>query len=151
MEEEDPFRDTAFLGLARRVTQDPYRLSLFAQHLRQDERPLGVLPVRGGTLVVTDRRLLEFRVHLDVHGAWNVKAFQGFSIGRDVPRSAIRQVVYEVTPSGAVQGSPVAEERIRITSADGDVVVIVSKGPERTLSEEDVSTLRGLILGPQRK
>ena len=53
MREADAFVDTAFIGLARSTKRDPYRLSLFAHHLEPDERPLIVLPVQGGTLIVT--------------------------------------------------------------------------------------------------
>ena len=76
MQDADAFDDVAFLGTARTAKRDPYRLSLFGAHLESDERPLVILPVQGGTLLVTDRRLLELRAHLEVHGAWNVKEFQ---------------------------------------------------------------------------
>ncbi len=80
MRDADAFDDTAFIGLARLAKRDPYRLSLFAHHLEPDERPLIVLPIQGGTLLVTADRLLELRAHLEVHGAWNVKQFQGYAV-----------------------------------------------------------------------
>ena len=58
MRDAEAFQETAFVGLARSAKRDPYRLSLFAQHLMADERPLVLLPIQGGTLLVTDARLM---------------------------------------------------------------------------------------------
>src|SRR3989442_9710927 len=90
MRDADAFDSTAFLGLARSAKRDPYRLSLFGQHLESDERPVIVLPVQGGTLLVTDQRLLELRAHLEVHGAWNVKEFQWYTVPRAFDLAAVR-------------------------------------------------------------
>jgi len=86
MQDADAFDGVVFLGTARTAKRDPYRLSLFGAHLESDERPLVILPVLGGTLLVTDRRLLELQAHLEVHGAWNVKEFQGYMIQRSIDR-----------------------------------------------------------------
>src|SRR5467141_2185274 len=105
MREADAFDDTAFLGLARSTKRDPYRLSLFAHHLEPDERPLIVLPVQGGTLLVTDDRLLELRAHLEVHGAWNVKQFQGYAVYQAIERRIVRDVSHEVRPAEDAAGT----------------------------------------------
>jgi len=89
MRDADAFERTAMLGLGRGAKRDPYRLSLFGQHLGDEEWPLVLLAIQGGTLLVTDRRILEFRAHLEVHGAWNVKEFQGYIIQREMERKAV--------------------------------------------------------------
>src|SRR5206468_12455244 len=94
----DAVGDTAFLRLARSGKRDPYRLSLFGEHLAEDERPLAFLPIHGGTLLVTDQRLLELRAHLEVHGAWNVKQFQGYALHQAVSRGIVREMTHEVVP-----------------------------------------------------
>src|SRR5437870_4391401 len=105
MRDADAFDDTAFLGLARSAKRDPYRLSLFAYHLDPDERPLIVLPVQGGTLLVTDDRLLELRAHLEVHGAWNVNHVQGLTQG---PSRFLAKAFLEVHPRQVRVGVEVA-------------------------------------------
>src|SRR5437870_13102193 len=92
MRDADAFDSTAFLGLARSGKRDPYRLSLFGEHLEEDERPLAFLPIHGGTLLVTDRPLLELRAHLEVHGAWNVKQFQGHALHQADSRRIVREL-----------------------------------------------------------
>ena len=66
MQDAEAFDGVVFLGTAKNAKRDPYRLSLFGTHLESDERPLVILPVQGGTLLVTDRRLLELRAHLEI-------------------------------------------------------------------------------------
>lgn len=143
------FDDTAFLGPARESKRDPYRLSLFAQHLDPAERPLAFLAIQGGTLVVTDRRLLEFRAHLEVHGAWNVKEFQGYEVRREILRSTVRDVVRRLESTGGA--SRQTTDRIQVDTARGPEEILVSRGPESTLSEDDFAALRGAILAPQPK
>src|SRR2546428_842376 len=99
MQDADAFDGVVFLGTARTAKRDPYRLSLFGAHLESDERPLVILPVQGGTLLVTDRRLLELRAHLEVHGAWNVKEFQGYMIQRSIDRGIVRDIEHAVRPT----------------------------------------------------
>lgn len=147
----DAFADTAFLGLARSGKRDPYRLSLFGEHLEEDERPLALLPIHGGTLLVTDQRLLELRAHLEVHGAWNVKQFQGYALQRGVARASVRELSHEVVPVVDGAGNRRSEDRLRLATAEGPVDFLVSKGPGPTLSEDDVHVLRAAILGSQAK
>lgn len=148
MRDAEAFAGTEFLGLARRAKQDPYRLGLFAKHLEPDERPLCFLPIQGGTLVATDRRVLELRAHLDVHGAWNVKEFLGFEIRRSWAREGIRGFEHVAAP--ATTGPPGGlEERLVLATLDGTADILVARGPEAVLSREDVASLRAAILGPQ--
>ncbi len=141
--EADAFDGVAFLGLARNSKRDPYRLGLFARHLESDERPRALLAVRGGTLVVTDRRLLEFRAHLEVHGAWNVKEFQGYEVRRQWDRSAIRGLEHRVE---TVANPDAVEDVVLLELATGTEPIVVSRGPEATLSPEDFGLLRSAVL-----
>ena len=151
MRDADAFDRTEFLGMARSSRRDPYRLSLFAQHLGDDERPLVLLPIHGGTLLVTDLRLLELRAHLEVHGAWNVKEFQGYAIQRAVDRKAVRDVVHDVRPRSDGIGSRGVEDRLIFVTDQGREEVLVSRGPEPTLAGPDFDALRAAALGPQLK
>src|SRR5213594_1391953 len=112
MRDADAFDDTAFIGLARSAKRDPYRLSLFAHHLEPEERPLVVLPIQGGTLLVTADRLLELRAHLEVHGAWNVKQFQGYTVHRAFDRAAFRTVDHVVRGAPEPVGNRRIEDRL---------------------------------------
>jgi len=146
------FDATQFLGLARAAKRDPYRLSLFARHLEPDEDPLIFLPVHSGTLIVTDQRVVEFRAHLDVHGAWNVRSFEGYGIHQAWPRGAIREIEHrfqasEVTAVGSHQG----EEKLLLAAEAGPVEVRVSKGYEPTLTADEFVVLRAAVLGNQAK
>ena len=146
MREADAFQRTAFVGLARTSKRDPYRLSLFAQHLRAEERPLVLLPIQGGTLLVTDLRLLEMRAHLEVHGAWNVKQFQGYAIHHEIERRVVRDIGHSIRPAPDAIGSRRVEEVLVLTTTDGDQEIRVSRGPQATMSEEDVRSLRAAVL-----
>ena|SRR5437016_332247 len=149
MREADAFEKTLFLG--RPSKRDSYRLSLFGQHLDPEEWPLVILPIHGGTLVVTDRRLLEMRAHLEVHGAWNVKEFQGYAIHRAVERRLVREVTHEVYRVADAVGNRPIEDRVRLVTDEGPADFLISKGPEPTLSEDDFRVLRATVLGRQPK
>ena len=151
VQDADAFAETAFLGLARGSKRDPYRLSLFARHLDPDERPLAFVAVHGGTLVVTDRRLLEFRAHLEVHGAWNVKEFQGYEIRREIPRSDVSRAEHRIGPASESASPADVEDVLVLETPEGSERILVSRGPEPTLAPEEFETLRSAILGPQAK
>ena len=152
MRDETAFADTAFLGFARAAKRDAYRLGLFAKHLEPAERPLVLLPVRDGTLVVTDRRLLEFRPHLEVQGAWNVRRFDGFVVERSTPRGDVRRVERRVGPPQEPQpGTAYVEERLALDTPGGALDILVTRGPRPVLTDDDVSVLRAAILGPHAK
>ncbi|TLZ74749.1 MAG: hypothetical protein E6K14_02620 [Methanobacteriota archaeon] len=149
MREADAFERTAILGLGRGAKRDPYRLSLFGQHLGDEEWPLVLLAVQGGTLLVTDRRILEFRAHLEVHGAWNVKEFQGYVIQREMERKSVSDVTHTVGPADASSGSRVVADTLILTTAEGRAEILVSRGPEATLSHREFLAVRDAILAPQ--
>jgi len=151
MQDADAFDDVAFLGTARTSKRDPYRLSLFGAHLESDERPLVILPVQGGTLLVTDRRLLELRAHLEVHGAWNVKEFQGYMIRRSLDLGSVRDIGHAVRPAVDGAGNRRIEDRLLLTTANDTVDILVSRGPEPTLSDADFAVLRDAVLSRQAK
>lgn len=151
MRDAEAFEGIAFVGLARAAKRDPYRLSLFAQHLEPDERPLILLPIQGGTLLVTDGRLLEFRAHLEVHGAWNVKEFQGYVVHRAIDRRIVRDVVHDVQPVRDATGNRRVEDRLVVSTEEGSQEFLVSRGPEPTLSEEDFNAVRAAFFVAQAK
>ncbi len=142
MRDASAFEGVVLLGLARRSRQDPYRLSLFAQHLEADEQPRALLAIHGGTLVVTDRRLLELRAHLEVHGAWNVKEFQGYEVRRQIPRASVQEVVHEVSTSPERHA---VEDALRVVLRDRSEEIVVSRGPAPTLTDEDVTAFRAAV------
>ena len=148
MREADAFERTAMLGLARGAKRDLYRLSLFGQHLGDDEWPLVLLAIQGGTLLVTDRRVLEFRAHLEVHGAWNVKEFQGYTIQREMERKSVRDVLHVVEPADVSSGSRVVADKLVLLSEPGKTEILVSRGPEATLSHPEFLAVRDAILAP---
>src|SRR2546425_10536482 len=126
MQDADAFDDVTFLGMARTAKRDPYRLSLFGAHLDSGERPLVLLPVQGGTLLVTDRRLLEFRAHLEVHGAWNVEEFQGYRAQRSIDRAFVREIEHVVRTAVDAAGNRRIEDRLLLTTANGPEDILVS-------------------------
>ena len=151
MQDADAFDGVLFLGTARTAKRDPYRLSLFGAHLESDERPLVILPVQGGTLLVTDRRLMELRAHLEVHGAWNVKEFQGYMVQRSTERESVRNIDHAIRPAVDGAGNRRIEDRLLLTTANGPEEILVSRGPEPTLPDADFAILRDAVLGPQAK
>jgi len=151
MEDADAFDGVAFLGMARSAKRDPYRLSLFGAHLDSGERPLVLLPVQGGTLLVTDLRILEFRAHLEVHGAWNVKEFQGYMVQRSIDRASVREIEHVVRGTVDTADNRRVEDQLQLTTSNGLENVLVSRGPEPTLSDPDFAVLRDAVLGRQAK
>ncbi|HYS72617.1 MAG TPA: hypothetical protein VEO96_01355 [Thermoplasmata archaeon] len=149
MRDADAFDRTTFLGLSRDAKRDPYRLSLFAQHLASDERPLVLLAVQGGTLLITDLRVLELRAHLEVHGAWNVKEFQGYALQREIDRPSIRDVVHVVETDAASRGVRRVADRLHLETVEGPVDILVSLAPEPTLREAEFRDLRAAVLRGQ--
>ena len=146
MRDADAFEETAFLGLARGSKRDPYRLSLFGHHLAEDERPLILLPVQGGTVIVTDRRLLEFRAHLEVHGAWNVKEFQGYTIQRSIDRTTIQELGHAIRPLVDAAGNRRVDDVLVVSTAEGREEFLISKGPQPSLQDDDFFAIRDALV-----
>lgn len=152
MRDASAFEGTAFLGLARTSKRDIERLERLADHLDPDESPRVLLPTRSGTLLVTDRRILELRAHLEIHGAWNVRRFAGFEIERELRREDVSSIeVLRGPESSEAASARSGEERLLVGAADGPVAILVSRGPEPTLTPGDIEVLRRAVLGPQPK
>src|SRR5437867_13180134 len=151
MQDAEAFDGVVFLGTAKNAKRDPYRLSLFGAHLEADERPLVILPVQGGTLLVTDRRLLELRAHLEIHGAWSVKQFQGYAVHQAIERRAVREVSHTVRTAEDAVGNRRTEDRLLLTTDQGPAEFLVSKGPDATLSADDFTGFRYAVGGLQPK
>jgi len=148
--EADAFDNATFLGLSRPTKRDPYRLSLFARHLKAGERARAIVPIRGGTLLVTDRRLLELRPHLEVHGAWNVKEFLGYEVVREVDLKSIHEVEH-MNPAAVAEPTGPPEESLLVRTAEGTWTIVVARGPEPTLTHDDVRALRAIVEDGQAK
>jgi len=151
VDDSKAFERTTFLGLARSAKRDPYRLSLFAQHLQSGEISRALLAVSGGTLIITDRRILLMRAHLDDHGAWNVKQFQGYSVDRSVDLDTVVDLDHAVQSNADRSGNRRMEDWLLLTTTEGREDFLVSRGPEATLSEADFAVLRAAIVGGQPK
>ncbi len=142
MPDETAFDTAEFLGLARSSKRDPYRLGLFARRFEPDERAAAVLPVAGGTPVITDRRLILFTAHLKVDGAWNVREFTGYAIAKEIPLAAIAGVRRSTSskPPGTV-------DILHVSTRDGSEEFVLSHGPERVVPDEDVARAVALLTG----
>jgi len=140
VDDETAFKEAEFLGLARRSKRDPYRLALFARHFESGEQARAVLPIVGGTLVVTDRRLLHFTTHLEVDGAWNVREFTGYTIAHEAPLAGITDAGSATRRDGRD-----LEESLQVETSRGALEFVVSKGPERVVSPEDIARAIALL------
>lgn len=135
----EAFERTEFLGTARRADRDEQRLAMIGAHLERDETPLAVLPLAGSTLVLSDRRLMELGIHLEVHGAWNVRRMSGFSIEWECPREDVTGAdVVEEGPGDAPVG------RITVETARGPIRFVAYRG-QRTVNATDLSRFVELL------
>lgn len=89
---EEVFADTLFLGATRGLKRDEDRLWMIAEHLEEDEQALAFLSLKTSNLLLTPRRVLELKPHLDVGGMWNVLRFEGYEASAVVPLRDIRDV-----------------------------------------------------------
>jgi len=140
MADADAFDDAEFLGLSRSSKRDPYRLGLLARHFEMGERATAQLPIAGGTLVITDRRLLVFTTHLEVDGAWNVREFHGYVVSKEIPLEEIQDVCHSTT-----KGPREVVDQLQITTRGGNVDLVVSRGPQRVVSDEDLALIVRLL------
>ena len=131
MADTEAFDGTTFLGLARGAKRDPYRLSLFGQHLQPGETSRALLAVSGGTLIITDRRILLMRAHLDDHGAWNVKQFQGYSVDRSIDIGSVRDLGHSVQAIAERSGNRRIEDWLLVTTTEGREDILVPEDPTR--------------------
>ena len=147
METEAAFDGAAFLGLARGARRDSHRLALFARHLEPGERVRAVIPVPGGTLLATDRRLLETHPHLEVDGAWNVREFQGYSVSRQIPLSEVRDAHrWTGSPADRSAGYREVEDVLTVETLHGIETFLLSRGPAPALTEAEFARLVSVLL-----
>jgi len=143
--DESAFDGAAFLGLARRAKRDPYRLGLFARHFETDEEALALLPIAGGTIVLTNQRFLEFQTHLEVDGAWNVREFSGYTISRQLALSLIAGANHVAAVPRSPQSSLAVDDVLRIETSEGPMDFVLSRGPEAVVPSEDVDRMIGIL------
>jgi hypothetical protein len=80
----DIFSSTLFLGMTGDAARDEERLWMIAEHMQDDEHALAFLSLKQGNLLLTQKRLLELKPHLDMEGFWNVISFKGYSVKTQV-------------------------------------------------------------------
>ncbi len=78
------FSDTLFLGAGKSLGTDEDRLWMIAEHLQGDETALAFLSLKTSNLLLTEKRLLELKPHLDIEGFWNVLSFKGYRVKKEV-------------------------------------------------------------------
>lgn len=89
---EEVFGDTVFLGATRGLKRDEERLWMIAEHLEEDETALAFLSLKTSNLLLTPRRVLELKPHLDVGGMWNVLRFEGYAVTAEEELRNIQRV-----------------------------------------------------------
>lgn len=107
------FADTLFLGATRGLKRDEDRLWMIAEHLDEDERALAFLSLKTSNLLLTPRRVVELKPHLDVGGMWNVLRFEGYEVSAEVALQDIQAV------------------RVHPARRGGDKLQVVATGGER--------------------
>jgi hypothetical protein len=100
---DDIFAETLFLGATRGMKRDENRLWMIAEHLDSDEDALAFLSLKSSNLLLTPRRVVELRPHLDVGGMWNVLRFEGYETTAEVQLKQIRNVEVEEAARGGVR------------------------------------------------
>lgn len=81
---EEMFSETLFLGAGKGVQTDVDRLWMIAEHLHGDETALAFVSLKTSNLLLTEKRLVELKPHLDIEGFWNVLSFKGYRVKREV-------------------------------------------------------------------
>lgn len=145
MSDLDAFATTEFLGRGQLVVQDPERLSLFAQHLAPGERVRAVLPLRNTHLFLTDRRVVEFKPHLEVHGAWNVLQFRGFEPLRQIDLEAITGVDRRLGEPRRLRGQVIRSERLVLATSHREHVFETEPYGLSALTPEAVDRFLALV------
>lgn len=118
------FADTLFLGATRGMKRDEDRLWMIAEHLEDDEPALAFLSLKTSNLLLTPRRVLELKPHLDVGGMWNVLRFAGYEVANEVDLKGIREVEVAAGRGG---------DRLQIVTEAGEQAWLV---PASSTSED---------------
>lgn len=106
------FSETVFLGMPSDAREDEERLWMIAEHLHEDEKAIAFLSLARGNLLLTQKRLLELRPHLDIEGFWNVISFKGYSVEMQIYLREILGFYLEAEPAKASLRLQVGEEEI---------------------------------------
>lgn len=133
------------------MKRDPYRLSPFAMHLQPDERPRAFLPIRDGTLLVTDQRILAFRPHAEADDPDN-RGSAGYEVAESIPVDDVRGIERRIAyPIGGPPIERDLEERLILVTTKGPRVIVVARGPRPDLTEEDLTDLEQVVIEPHAK
>ncbi|MCJ2531244.1 MAG: hypothetical protein LN413_02855 [Candidatus Thermoplasmatota archaeon] len=97
---DEIFAETLFLGATRGMKRDENRLWMIAEHLDNEEEALAFLSLKTSNLLLTPRRVLELKPHLDVGGMWNVLRFEGYQVTAEVGLRQIQNVEVEKAARG---------------------------------------------------
>jgi hypothetical protein len=110
---EEFFGDTVFLGATRGLKRDEERLWMIAEHMEEDETALAFLSLKTSNLLLTPKRVLELKPHLDVGGMWNVLRFEGYAVTAEEELRNIQRVDVGVSRGGG---------RLRLETRSGERV-----------------------------
>lgn len=108
---EEVFGDTVFLGATRGLKRDEERLWMIAEHMGEDETALAFLSLKTSNLLLTTKRVLELKPHLDVGGMWNVLRFEGYAVAAEEELRNIHRVEVGVSRGGG---------RLRLETRSGE-------------------------------
>ncbi|MCJ2532279.1 MAG: hypothetical protein LN413_08300, partial [Candidatus Thermoplasmatota archaeon] len=114
---DEIFAETLFLGATRGMKRDEDRLWMIAEHIDNDEEALAFLSLKTSNLLLTPRRVLELRPHLDVGGMWNVLRFEGYEATAEVGLRQIQNVEVEKAARGG--------GRLRLITDEGEQTWLV--------------------------
>jgi hypothetical protein len=116
---DEVFAETVFLGATRGLKRDEDRLWMIAEHLDDNERALAFLSLKTSNLLLTPRRVLELKPHLDVGGMWNVLRFEGYEASAQVELEDIRDVQVEAAVRGGGKLQVLTETKERVWLVPG--------------------------------
>lgn len=140
------FEGAEFLGAKRGTKQDLRRLALFSRNLRQGEYVRALLPIRGGTLLLTNQRLMEMKPHLAAHGFWNVREFQGYHVESEVLLGDVIEAGTHFSLTSAERpGFRKAESQLVLRTKGGTKSFVVSRGVRARESDTDLKRFIGLM------
>lgn len=138
---EEVFGETRFLGATRGLKREEDRLWMIAEHVEDDEVAVAFLSLKTSNLLLTPRRLLELKPHLDIQGMWNVLRFEGYEVASEVALPAIQHLDLEQSSRGG--------STLRMRTEDGEVSWLLPSSGSAEHPEENarafVEALRRLL------
>ncbi len=115
---------------------------MIAEHLQGDEKAVAFLSLKSSNLLLTSKRLLELKPHLDLQGMWNVLSFRGYDVRREV---YLREVLGFYLESGTGGNG-----KLRLQVDHEEVVFAVPVAAASEEPEEDLEAF-GVCLGKALK